>query len=83
MIFNRFITYITGRGEQAVGAIGWQELGNWATGLTVDNRQQSFTTMAPGTNTLESWNMSLRGILRRTMAACGRLKTQREMVEYW
>ena len=40
MIFNRFITYITGRGEQAVGAIGWQELGNWATGLTVDNRQQ-------------------------------------------
>ncbi|WP_434116833.1 right-handed parallel beta-helix repeat-containing protein [Klebsiella michiganensis] len=40
MIFNRFITYITGRGEQAVGSIGWQELGNWATGLTVDNRQQ-------------------------------------------
>ncbi|MBA8051029.1 hypothetical protein HV073_05540 [Klebsiella michiganensis] len=40
MIFSRFITYITGRGEQAVGAIGWQELGNWATGLTVDNRQQ-------------------------------------------
>ncbi|HHU4129917.1 TPA: hypothetical protein ACUB6T_006411 [Klebsiella michiganensis] len=40
MIFNRFITYITGRGEQAVGAIGWQELGSWATGLTVDNRQQ-------------------------------------------
>ncbi|HFU6567550.1 TPA: hypothetical protein ACGPDU_005802, partial [Raoultella ornithinolytica] len=40
MIFNRFIAYITGRGEQAVGAIGWQELGNWATGLTVDNRQQ-------------------------------------------
>lgn len=40
MVFNRFITYITGRGEQAVGAIGWQELGNWATGLTVDNRQQ-------------------------------------------
>ena len=40
MAFNRFITYITGRGEQAVGAIGWQELGNWATGLTVDNRQQ-------------------------------------------
>ncbi|HIA9765601.1 TPA: hypothetical protein ACWSP4_001780 [Klebsiella pneumoniae] len=40
MAFNRFITYITGRGEQAVGSIGWQELGNWATGLTVDNRQQ-------------------------------------------
>lgn len=40
MIFNRFITYITGRGEQAVASIGWQELGNWATGLTVDNRQQ-------------------------------------------
>lgn len=40
MVFNRFITYITGRGEQAVGAIGWQELGKWATGLTVDNRQQ-------------------------------------------
>ncbi|MFK8827775.1 hypothetical protein SL617_08240 [Klebsiella michiganensis] len=40
MIFSRFITYITGRGEQAVGAIGWQELGDWAIGLTVDNRQQ-------------------------------------------
>lgn len=40
MIFDRFISYITGRGEQAVGAIGWQELGNWAAGLTVDNRQQ-------------------------------------------
>ncbi|MCE9859936.1 hypothetical protein [Raoultella planticola] len=40
MIFDRFISYITGRGEQAVGAIGWQELGNWATDLTVDNRQQ-------------------------------------------
>ncbi|HBR1163840.1 TPA: right-handed parallel beta-helix repeat-containing protein [Klebsiella quasipneumoniae subsp. similipneumoniae] len=40
MAFNRFITYITGRGEQAVASIGWQELGNWATGLTVDNRQQ-------------------------------------------
>ncbi|HEC2581871.1 TPA: hypothetical protein R2K42_005353 [Raoultella ornithinolytica] len=40
MIFSRFITYITGRGEQAVASIGWQELGNWATGLTVDNRQQ-------------------------------------------
>lgn len=40
MIFSRFITYITGRGEQAVAAIGWQELGNWATGLTIDNRQQ-------------------------------------------
>ncbi|EMF1899687.1 hypothetical protein V2G80_000752 [Raoultella ornithinolytica] len=40
MIFSRFITYITGRGEQAVASIGWQELGNWATGLIVDNRQQ-------------------------------------------
>ncbi|HBK4953264.1 TPA: hypothetical protein SBQ34_000419 [Raoultella ornithinolytica] len=40
MIFSRFIMYITGRGEQAVGAIGWQELGDWAIGLTVDNRQQ-------------------------------------------
>ncbi|HBR2500870.1 TPA: hypothetical protein L9P83_002779 [Klebsiella pneumoniae] len=40
MIFNRFIDYITGRGEQAVAAIGWQELGNWAVGLAVDNRQQ-------------------------------------------
>lgn len=40
MIFSRFISYITGRGEQAVASIGWQELGNWATGLTVDNRQQ-------------------------------------------
>ncbi|HHR1159441.1 hypothetical protein [Raoultella planticola] len=40
MAFNRFITYITGRGEQAVASIGWQELGNWATGLIVDNRQQ-------------------------------------------
>ena len=40
MAFNRFIAYITGRGEQAVASIGWQELGNWATGLTVDNRQQ-------------------------------------------
>lgn len=28
MIFSRFITYITGRGEQAVASIGWQELGN-------------------------------------------------------
>lgn len=40
MIFNRFIDYITGRGEQEVAAIGWQELGNWAVGLAVDNRQQ-------------------------------------------
>ncbi|HFT2748895.1 TPA: phage tail fiber protein [Klebsiella quasipneumoniae] len=40
MIFSRFIDYITGRGEQAVAAIGWQELGNWAAGLAVDNRQQ-------------------------------------------
>ena len=40
MIFSRFIGYITGRGEQAVAAIGWQELGNWAVGLAVDNRQQ-------------------------------------------
>ncbi|CAH6296459.1 hypothetical protein MXX25_07480 [Klebsiella pneumoniae] len=40
MIFSRFIDYITGRGEQAVAAIGWQELGNWAVGLVVDNRQQ-------------------------------------------
>ena len=40
MIFSRFIDYITGRGEQAVASIGWQELGYWATGLTVDNRQQ-------------------------------------------
>ncbi|MFP8693638.1 hypothetical protein ACLH1O_08740 [Klebsiella sp. 1SOAk1mer] len=40
MIFSRFIDYITGRGEQAVAAIGWQELGNWAAGLVVDNRQQ-------------------------------------------
>ena len=40
MIFNRFIAYITGRGEQAVASIGWQELGDWAIGLTVDNRQQ-------------------------------------------
>lgn len=40
MIFNRFIAYITGRGEQAIATIGWQELGDWAIGLTVDNRQQ-------------------------------------------
>ncbi|HDU3744904.1 TPA: hypothetical protein QIZ47_004119, partial [Klebsiella pneumoniae subsp. pneumoniae] len=40
MIFSRFIAYITGRGEQAVASIGWQELGDWAIGLTVDNRQQ-------------------------------------------
>ncbi|MHB3622909.1 hypothetical protein ACYBXF_08525, partial [Klebsiella pneumoniae] len=40
MIFSRFIDYITGRGEQAVAAIGWQELGDWAVGLAVDNRQQ-------------------------------------------
>ncbi|MCM8547711.1 hypothetical protein NDB68_21450, partial [Klebsiella quasipneumoniae] len=40
MIYSRFIDYITGRGEQAVAAIGWQELGNWAVGLAVDNRQQ-------------------------------------------
>ncbi|HHH9784122.1 TPA: hypothetical protein ACP4LL_001315 [Klebsiella quasipneumoniae] len=40
MIFSRFIDYITGRGEQAVASIGWQELGNWASGLTIDNRQQ-------------------------------------------
>ncbi|CEL85513.1 hypothetical protein [Klebsiella variicola] len=40
MIFSRFIDYITGRGKQAVAAIGWQELGNWAVGLAVDNRQQ-------------------------------------------
>ncbi|HBZ7245786.1 TPA: hypothetical protein MM005_005217, partial [Klebsiella pneumoniae] len=40
MIFSRFIDYITGRGEQAVAAIGWQELGNWAVGLALDNRQQ-------------------------------------------
>ncbi|MBP5848408.1 right-handed parallel beta-helix repeat-containing protein [Klebsiella variicola] len=40
MIFSRFIDYITGRGEQAVAAIGWQELGSWAVGLAVDNRQQ-------------------------------------------
>ncbi|MEM0651834.1 hypothetical protein AAFL31_08410 [Klebsiella huaxiensis] len=40
MIFNRFITYITGLGEQAVAAIGWQELGDWAIGLTVQNRNQ-------------------------------------------
>ncbi|MGY8029314.1 hypothetical protein L1Q21_27065, partial [Klebsiella pneumoniae] len=40
MIFSRFIDYITGRGERAVAAIGWQELGNWAVGLAVDNRQQ-------------------------------------------
>ncbi|MCP5859477.1 hypothetical protein NL343_25410, partial [Klebsiella pneumoniae] len=40
MIFSRFIDNITGRGEQAVAAIGWQELGNWAVGLAVDNRQQ-------------------------------------------
>ena len=40
MIFSRFIDYITGRGEQAVAAIGWQELGNWSVGLAVDNRQQ-------------------------------------------
>ncbi|HHL3939574.1 TPA: phage tail protein [Klebsiella pneumoniae] len=40
MIFSRFIDYITGRGEQAVAAIGWQELGNWAVGLAVDNRQK-------------------------------------------
>ncbi|MFL9635088.1 hypothetical protein ACKC6T_29670, partial [Klebsiella quasipneumoniae subsp. quasipneumoniae] len=40
MIFSHFIDYITGRGEQAVAAIGWQELGNWAVGLVVDNRQQ-------------------------------------------
>ncbi|EOG2010591.1 hypothetical protein ACK5EC_005137, partial [Klebsiella oxytoca] len=40
MAFNRFIAYITGRGEQAVASIGWQELGDWAIGLTVDNRQQ-------------------------------------------
>ncbi|WKG73404.1 hypothetical protein QYQ78_19835 [Klebsiella pneumoniae] len=40
MIFSRFIDYITGRGEQAVAAIGWQELGDWDVGLAVDNRQQ-------------------------------------------
>ncbi|MDX6872445.1 hypothetical protein [Klebsiella pneumoniae] len=40
MIFSRFIDYITGRGEQAVAAIGWQELGDWAIGLTVENRNQ-------------------------------------------
>ncbi|HBU7384611.1 TPA: hypothetical protein MC730_005578, partial [Klebsiella pneumoniae] len=40
MIFSRFIDYITGRGEQAVAAIGWQELGDWAIGLTVQNRNQ-------------------------------------------
>ncbi|MDZ2014977.1 hypothetical protein M3J48_26590, partial [Klebsiella quasipneumoniae] len=39
-IFSRFIDYITGRGEQAVAAIGWQELGSWAVGLAVNNRQQ-------------------------------------------
>ncbi|VUS37462.1 hypothetical protein [Klebsiella spallanzanii] len=38
--FSRFIDYITGRGEQAVAAIGWQELGDWAIGLTVQNRNQ-------------------------------------------
>ncbi|CAM3465399.1 hypothetical protein SB6411_05572 [Klebsiella spallanzanii] len=40
MIFSRFIDYITGRGEQAVASIGWQELGDWAIGLTVQNRNQ-------------------------------------------
>ncbi|MFA1278404.1 hypothetical protein ACDI90_23440, partial [Klebsiella quasipneumoniae] len=40
VIFSRFIDYITGRGEQAVASIGWQELGDWAIGLTVQNRNQ-------------------------------------------
>ncbi|SXD43910.1 Uncharacterised protein [Klebsiella quasivariicola] len=40
MVFSRFIEYVTGRGEQAISAIGWQELGSWATGITIDNRQQ-------------------------------------------
>lgn len=75
MIFSRFIDYITGRGEQAVAAIGWQELGNWAVGLAVDNRQQIVYYNGSGTNTLVSLNTSLPEILLRTMAVCGRLQT--------
>lgn len=75
MIFSRFIDYITGRGEQAVAAIGWQELGNWAVGLVVDNRQQIVYYNGSGTNTLASLSTSLPGILLRTMAVYGRLQT--------
>ena len=39
-IFSRFIDDITGRGESAVAAIGWQELGDWSIGLTVKSRNQ-------------------------------------------
>ncbi|EPJ5864513.1 hypothetical protein JRA82_005397, partial [Raoultella ornithinolytica] len=39
-VFRRFINWLTGRGEQAIAAIGWQELGDWAIGLTVQNRNQ-------------------------------------------
>lgn len=77
MIFSRFIDYITGRGEQAVAAIGWQELGNWAVGLAVDNRQQIVYYNGSGTNTLVSLSTSLPEILLRTMAVCGRLLTPR------
>lgn len=38
--FNRLIAYLKSAGEQAIATIGWQELGDWAAGLTVDNRQQ-------------------------------------------
>lgn len=75
MIFSRFIDYITGRGEQAVAAIGWQELGNWAVGLAVDNRQQIVYYNGSGTNTLVSLSTSLPGILLKTMAVYGRLQT--------
>ncbi|MFV8873657.1 hypothetical protein ABQ345_09640 [Serratia fonticola] len=38
--FNSLIDYLKGKGEEAVAAIGWQELGDWSIGLTINNRDQ-------------------------------------------
>lgn len=39
-IFDRLIALFKTRGDSAISAIGWQELGNWAVGVIISDRRQ-------------------------------------------
>lgn len=38
--FDQLMAYLKGLGEDAISAIGWQEMGDWSVGLVIENRDQ-------------------------------------------
>ncbi|WP_279025138.1 hypothetical protein [Gibbsiella quercinecans] len=39
-LFNQLMAYFKEKGEEAITAVGWQELGDWSIGLQITNRNQ-------------------------------------------